>query len=226
MKRLLSAQSNAAALHHPVDDLTRQERVVLAMLEEGLSTAEIVRRMGIGNSTVRSHIQAILTKLGVHSRVQAVAMVSHEPSWQQVNERGMSRRAEPGRTRAHRLVAPARSLGGGPGPLVAPQGRRRRGDGAHEPRLGARILQSGIDVLVVALWEADGFRPEDIRKMRQSAARPRGRGGERCHRHGAVGRHRPRGRPGMGHASASVDELMRVVHGVATAGRPGFLPTC
>ena len=84
LKRLRSAQSNATAPRHPVDELTRQERVVLAMLEEGLSTAEIVRRMGIGTSTVRSHIQAILTKLGVHSRVQAVAMVSHEPSWQQV----------------------------------------------------------------------------------------------------------------------------------------------
>jgi DNA-binding NarL/FixJ family response regulator len=84
LKRLRSAPSNATAPRHPVDELTRQERVVLAMLEEGLSTAEIVRRMGIGTSTVRSHIQAILTKLGVHSRVQAVAMVSHEPSWQQV----------------------------------------------------------------------------------------------------------------------------------------------
>jgi DNA-binding NarL/FixJ family response regulator len=84
LKRFRSSQSNGTAPRHPVDDLTRQERVVLAMLEEGLSTAEIVREMGIGNSTVRSHIQAILTKLGVHSRLQAVAMVSHEPSWQQV----------------------------------------------------------------------------------------------------------------------------------------------
>ena len=48
------------------------------MLQEGLSTAEIVEEMGIGNSTVRSHIQAILTKLGVHSRLQAVAMLSHD----------------------------------------------------------------------------------------------------------------------------------------------------
>ena len=88
LKRLRSAQSNGPAPRHPVDDLTRQERIVLAMLEEGLSTAEIVRKMGIGNSTVRSHIQAILTKLGVHSRLQAVAMVSHEPSWQQVKNEG------------------------------------------------------------------------------------------------------------------------------------------
>ena len=48
------------------------------MLQEGLSTAEIVEEMGIGNSTVRSHIQAILTKLGVHSRLQAVAMLSRD----------------------------------------------------------------------------------------------------------------------------------------------------
>jgi two-component system nitrate/nitrite response regulator NarL len=85
-KRLRSPQSNGTTPRHPVDDLTGQERVVLAMLEEGLTTTDIVREMGIGTSTVRSHVQAILTKLGVHSRVQAVAVVSHEPSWQQVKK--------------------------------------------------------------------------------------------------------------------------------------------
>jgi two-component system, NarL family, nitrate/nitrite response regulator NarL len=84
MKRLRSPQTTGMTARHPVEDLTRQERVVLALLEEGLTTTEIVRTMGIGTSTVRSHIQAILTKLGVHSRVQAVAVVSHEPSWLQV----------------------------------------------------------------------------------------------------------------------------------------------
>lgn len=74
LRRLRSAQAQAPAARSRVDDLTPQERVVLGMLREGLSTAEIVDRMRIGNSTVRSHIQAILTKLGVHSRLQAVAM--------------------------------------------------------------------------------------------------------------------------------------------------------
>jgi two-component system, NarL family, nitrate/nitrite response regulator NarL len=73
MRRLRSAQIASPAPRRPEDDLTRQERVVLG------STAEIVQRMGIGNSTVRSHIQAILTKLGVHSRLEAVAMVGHDP---------------------------------------------------------------------------------------------------------------------------------------------------
>ena len=79
MRRLRSAQIASPAPRRPEDVLTRQERVVLGMLQEGLSTAEIVQRMGIGNSTVRSHIQAILTKLGVHSRLEAVAMVGHDP---------------------------------------------------------------------------------------------------------------------------------------------------
>jgi two-component system nitrate/nitrite response regulator NarL len=78
LRRLRSAQSAPPARRRPVDELTRQERVVLEMLQEGLSTAQIVQRMGIGNSTVRSHIQAILTKLGVHSRLEAVALVSHD----------------------------------------------------------------------------------------------------------------------------------------------------
>jgi two-component system, NarL family, nitrate/nitrite response regulator NarL len=74
-RRLRSAQVPCPAPRRPVDALTKQERTVLGMLQEGLSTAEIVEKMEIGNSTVRSHIQAILTKLGVHSRLQAVAML-------------------------------------------------------------------------------------------------------------------------------------------------------
>jgi DNA-binding NarL/FixJ family response regulator len=55
--------------------LTAQERVVLGCLEDGLSTSEIVARLGISHTTVRSHIQAILAKLGVHSRLQALAVL-------------------------------------------------------------------------------------------------------------------------------------------------------
>jgi two-component system nitrate/nitrite response regulator NarL len=58
-----------------LDKLTAQERVVLGCLGDGLSTSEIVTRLGIGHTTVRSHIQAILDKLGVHSRIQAVAVL-------------------------------------------------------------------------------------------------------------------------------------------------------
>ena len=76
--RRLSVARPSGSSKSPADALTTQERAVLRLLQEGLSTAEIVARMGIGTSTVRSHVQSILTKLGVHSRVQAVALLGDD----------------------------------------------------------------------------------------------------------------------------------------------------
>jgi two-component system nitrate/nitrite response regulator NarL len=53
------------------DQLTRREREVLMLLVEGLSGAAIARRLRISSNTVRTHIQSILTKLQVHSRLAA-----------------------------------------------------------------------------------------------------------------------------------------------------------
>ncbi|MGQ0679439.1 MAG: response regulator [Actinomycetota bacterium] len=53
--------------------LTAQERKVLAQLVNGQGTQEIARLMGLSYATVRTHIQSVLVKLGVHSRVEAVA---------------------------------------------------------------------------------------------------------------------------------------------------------
>jgi two-component system, NarL family, nitrate/nitrite response regulator NarL len=57
--------------------LTPRERHVLKMLVRGSSTADIVHELGVSPSTVRTHVQSIFVKLGVHSRVQAVTMLSH-----------------------------------------------------------------------------------------------------------------------------------------------------
>jgi len=61
------------------NDLTPRERAVADLLQEGLNTAEMVARLGISESTVRTHVQAILNKLSVHSRVQAVALLDGLP---------------------------------------------------------------------------------------------------------------------------------------------------
>jgi len=53
--------------------LTPRERQCLGMLVEGLATQEMVERLGVSTVTVRTHVQAVLTKLGVHSRLEAVA---------------------------------------------------------------------------------------------------------------------------------------------------------
>lgn len=60
----------------PVDDLTPREQHVLRLLVQGCSTNEIVAELGVSPSTVRTHVQSIFVKMGVHSRLQAVAMLT------------------------------------------------------------------------------------------------------------------------------------------------------
>jgi two-component system nitrate/nitrite response regulator NarL len=40
---------------------------------EGLDTAAIARKLSVSRTTVRTHVQAVLTKLGVHSRLEAAS---------------------------------------------------------------------------------------------------------------------------------------------------------
>ena len=76
LRRLGSTAAAPTKQPQLLDRLTQQEKVVLGCLADGLQTSEIVKRLGIRNSTVRSHIQAILSKLGVHTRLQAVALLN------------------------------------------------------------------------------------------------------------------------------------------------------
>lgn len=62
-----------ADAHRLARYLTARERECLAMLVEGLSTRAMVNRLGVSSTTVRTHVQALLTKLGVHSRLEAAS---------------------------------------------------------------------------------------------------------------------------------------------------------
>ena len=53
--------------------LTARERECLALLVQGMSTATMVSVLGVSRTTVRTHVQALLTKLGVHSRLEAAS---------------------------------------------------------------------------------------------------------------------------------------------------------
>jgi DNA-binding NarL/FixJ family response regulator len=53
--------------------LTKREYEVLELLASGLAQKEIAERLVISPTTVATHIQRILGKLGVHSRAEAVA---------------------------------------------------------------------------------------------------------------------------------------------------------
>jgi DNA-binding NarL/FixJ family response regulator len=54
--------------------LSPREREILALLADGKSQAQIAASLVISSKTVATHIQHLLSKLGVHSRAQAVAM--------------------------------------------------------------------------------------------------------------------------------------------------------
>ncbi|MBE8518562.1 response regulator transcription factor [Amycolatopsis sp. H6(2020)] len=64
-----SGAGSAAAAQ--VDQLSERERAVLVLIADGLSNTDIGHRIHVSVGTVKDHVSAILTKLGVGSRVQA-----------------------------------------------------------------------------------------------------------------------------------------------------------
>ena len=78
--RLLDALRTRTAQRAPVSahataELTKREWEVLQLLTDGHETAEMARRLGIAEVTVRRHISTLVAKLGVRDRRGAVALM-------------------------------------------------------------------------------------------------------------------------------------------------------
>jgi NarL family two-component system response regulator LiaR len=67
-------QATRAPAEKPGFDLTNREREVLALMVEGLNNKQIAERLVISISTAKFHVSSILSKLGVTSRTEAVAV--------------------------------------------------------------------------------------------------------------------------------------------------------
>ncbi|MEZ5295420.1 MAG: response regulator transcription factor [Ilumatobacteraceae bacterium] len=62
----------------PGADLSAREREVLALVCEGMSNPAIAERLHVSHNTVRSHVQNILSKLQVHSKLEAAAVATRD----------------------------------------------------------------------------------------------------------------------------------------------------
>jgi DNA-binding NarL/FixJ family response regulator len=72
VRRVAQAREQAQGTP-PVEPLTPREMEVLRALTEGLSSREICDRLVITPNTLRTHVQNIMGKLHVHSKLEAVA---------------------------------------------------------------------------------------------------------------------------------------------------------
>ena len=66
------AQQPAPDAGHALDELTDREKEILTLLASGLSNAELAETLFLSETTVKTHVSAILRKLRVRDRVQAV----------------------------------------------------------------------------------------------------------------------------------------------------------
>jgi len=72
--RMLPSQADKRDERRRVASLTPREREILAMLGSGVTTSDVAARLVVSEHTVTTHIRNTLAKLGVSSRLEAVAM--------------------------------------------------------------------------------------------------------------------------------------------------------
>ena len=69
--------------------LTDRERDVLGCLAEGHRRRDVAERLHLSPNTVRTHLQNLMAKLGVHTALEAVALTRRVPDEDSRAERGM-----------------------------------------------------------------------------------------------------------------------------------------
>ncbi len=74
LARLLPRLSRS--YREPGADLTLREREVLRLVADGLSTPDMAARLVVSTNTVRNHVQSILSKLGAHSKLEALIIAT------------------------------------------------------------------------------------------------------------------------------------------------------
>lgn len=77
-RTVLAAATQSGSSRSPLAQLTARERQVLALLGEGLTNRLIARRLGVAEKTVKTHVSAVLGKVGLADRTQAALLAARE----------------------------------------------------------------------------------------------------------------------------------------------------
>jgi RNA polymerase sigma factor (sigma-70 family) len=147
LSRRLRNDMDDETIDAPLNRLSSREREILAMLANGWSNRRIAEACYLSLNTVRTHVENIQVKLGVHTKLEAVAVARarlaagcrrlrgarHRPTWGQPRDGRHARaplRPARGATAAHGRRADRPRSGRAPGR------DHRRGQGTPVPRPG------------------------------------------------------------------------------------------
>jgi DNA-binding NarL/FixJ family response regulator len=85
---LIRRRREQAAVLQRISMLTRREREVLVLVCRGADSRTIAEELVISPETARTHVQNVLSKLGVHSRIEAAALIGPDDLLDQLVEMG------------------------------------------------------------------------------------------------------------------------------------------
>ena len=76
--RRLAASPRSNESHSALASLTSRERQILDFTAHGMSRREIAAQLNVSVNTIRTHVQHVLSKLGVHTTLEAVSLALRE----------------------------------------------------------------------------------------------------------------------------------------------------
>ena len=74
LRHLRHRRHQEATERQRVNRLTPRQTEILQLLAEGIPASEIAGKLGMSPLTLRTHVQNILTRLGVHTKLEAMAL--------------------------------------------------------------------------------------------------------------------------------------------------------